>query len=85
MDLIKLQRFLQGSLINTLCAYLRKLELPDRPVHTSSWRYTNDSMQHFPEANSTPSRSQKVQHLSNTVTSFFLSPHEGTLAYLKKR
>ena len=36
MDPIMLQRFLQGSLINTLTAYLRELDLPDGPTHPSS-------------------------------------------------
>ena len=44
-DPIMQQRFLQGSIVNTLTSYLRELNLPDGPsqsIHPSS-RYSPDS------------------------------------------
>ena len=38
-----LQRFLQGTLINTLTVYLRELELPDGPTHSSYYRTIDDA------------------------------------------
>ena len=40
---IMLQRFLEGSLTNTLTAYLRELKLPDGPPHPSSRHAIDDS------------------------------------------
>ena len=37
------QSFLQGSLINTLTAYLRKFELPNGPTHPSSRHAIDDT------------------------------------------
>ena len=45
LDPVMLQRFFQGTLINTLTVYLRELGLPDGPnesVHHSS-HYSEDS------------------------------------------
>ena len=52
-----IQWFLQGSLVNTLCAYLCKLELPKGPLHTSSWRHTDDSGDKSDDDHVPPSRS----------------------------
>ena len=72
-DPIMVQQFLKGSLVNNLCAYLRKLKLPDGPVCNSSWYNADDwdnnsdDDHKIPSKNCFPSRSQKVWHLSDTV------------------
>lgn len=51
------QHFSIRPKIDTLCAYLRKLDLPDGPVHNSSRLHTDDNDDYYDDEHAIFSRS----------------------------
>ena len=54
------QHFSIRPKIDTLCAYLRKLDLPDGPVHNSSRLHTDDNDDYYDDEHAIFSRSYVV-------------------------
>ena len=82
IDPIMLQRFVQGSLINTLTAYLRELELTDGPTKHSSCHSINDSDTDSDDDIKPPSSGFRRLKTSSKTSSLHRS---GTSSLKKKR